>query len=141
VATSSVCVCTNLRMATRVVTRLYDDALAPCGIGVNQFAILRWLRFSPLAISELAAKLKMDRTTLARDVQVLERQGLLTIEPDPADRRRRVLTVTEAGFAVLADATPRWKELQAQVTEAVGATALADLIAGLAHLTDRALAL
>ena len=137
--TGSVCVCTNLRMATRVVTRLYDDALAPCGIGVNQFAILRWLRFAPLSISELAAKLQMDRTTLARDVQVLDRRGLLSIEPDTGDRRRKVLTVTGPGFDVLGEATPRWQALQTQVTEAVGTDDLADLIAGLVRLTTRTL--
>ena len=140
-AVASVCVCTNLRMATRVVTRLYDDALAPCGIGVNQFAILRWLRFEAQSIGALAAKLQMDRTTLARDVQVLDRHGLVTITPAEADRRRKLLTVTPAGFAVLADATPRWKALQSEVAAAVGTDALADIIAGLVHLTDRTLEL
>jgi hypothetical protein len=34
------CNCAALRQAARRVTRLYDEALTPVGIGLNQFSIL-----------------------------------------------------------------------------------------------------
>ena len=125
-------------MAARVVTRLYDEALQPSGIGVNQFAILRWLRAEPRSVSDLASLLEMDRTTLTRDVSLLERRGLLTVDIDPQDRRRRMLSVSEAGRVILLDATPRWKALQARMNDTCGSSELAELIADLSALTAAA---
>src|SRR5437762_6318726 len=60
-----ICNCAALRQAARRVTRLYDDALAPTGLGLNQFSILARLSLvGPSTIQDLARLLIMDRSTL-----------------------------------------------------------------------------
>src|SRR5207249_3579006 len=57
------CACGRLRRATRALTQLYDDAMAPSGLRVTQFSVLRALeRDGPARISDLAARTLLDRT-------------------------------------------------------------------------------
>jgi DNA-binding MarR family transcriptional regulator len=56
------CTCTTLRRATRAVTAAYDAALAPSGLRITQFSILRKLaRLGPLPVKRLAAEAALDR--------------------------------------------------------------------------------
>lgn len=110
---ASPCVCTSLRMASRVVTRHYDRALAPTGLTTPRYSILsRTSREGPLALGELAARLAMDRTTLTRELAPLVDAGLLTAAPSPEDRRRRVVAVTRKGARLLERARPLWAAAQ-----------------------------
>ena len=134
---ASPCTCFRLRRATRQVTRLYDQALAGAGLGVNQYSILRHAR-TPLTVGELAARLGMDRTTLNRNLQPLLREGWLA-EERGADPRQRVLSITTAGRRRLEQARPLWRRAQRRIDELLGPAALARLHAGLEAL-DGALA-
>ena len=68
-----VCNCAALRQAARRVTKLYDDALAPIGLGANQFSILARLSLvGPRTIQDLARLLVMDRSTLGHLLRPLE---------------------------------------------------------------------
>src|SRR5919106_4818042 len=79
---ASRCACFNLRKATRAVTQLYDDALRPSGLRCTQFSLLTLLRASgTVAMTELAEDAVMDRTTLARNLDILEREGLVRVRP------------------------------------------------------------
>src|SRR3954454_25406477 len=72
------CACGRLRRATRALTQLYDDALAPAGLRLTQFALLRALKRSgPIGISELAARELLDRTALSRNLDPLIARGLV----------------------------------------------------------------
>jgi DNA-binding MarR family transcriptional regulator len=51
----------------------------------------------------------MDRTTLTAALKPLQRRGLVDIAVDPADRRGRLLTLTEDGMTLLASAVPIWQ--------------------------------
>src|SRR6516162_7862681 len=91
------CNCFALRAAARHVTQLYDQFLAPTGLRVTQFSILAKLkRRGPLTVNALADDMVMDRTTLGRNIQPLERDGLIRIEPSPSDRRAKELHLTKA---------------------------------------------
>jgi DNA-binding MarR family transcriptional regulator len=57
----------------------------------------------------------MDRTTLTAALKPLERRGLVSIAPDPADRRGRRLALTPAGLELLARAVPVWKRTHRRV--------------------------
>ena len=92
------CNCFAVRSAARHVTQLYDQLLAPVGLRITQFSILAKLRRrGPLTINALAGDMVMDRTTLGRNIQPLERDGLIRIEPAPSDRRAKELHLTKAG--------------------------------------------
>ena len=110
-----------LRQATRHVSQLYDQHLAPTGLKGTQFSIVARLVYGgPRSINELARELVMDRTTLGRNLRPLERGGLVSLEVDVADRRSRKLTATAAGRALYEQARPAWKAAQAQFEKAFG---------------------
>src|SRR6266481_9654458 len=103
-----ICNCAALRQAARRVTKFYDDALAPTGLGVNQFSILARLSLvGPSTIQDLARLLVMDRSTLGHLLRPLEKRGLVTLKISDQDRRSRILALTPAGQAALARARPR----------------------------------
>ena len=70
------CACTNLKMASRVVGRAYDSALASSDLTSTQYSILITIfRYQPVSQMSLADLLEMERTTLYRAVHILEKRG------------------------------------------------------------------
>lgn len=127
-AISRNCACFNLRKATRVVTQMYDERLRPSGIRVTQFTILVAVQANqPISVKHLADLIVMDRTTLARNLKPLERNGLIAIRPGE-DRRVRQVALTGRGKAVLAKALPLWEKAQEEFLQSLGATRLAGLL-------------
>ena len=114
------CSCAAVRSAARAVTRVYDDALRPMQLRLTQFSILNKVdKEGQLALSVLAERIVMDRTTMARNVKPLEREGWLTVTVG-ADRRERLLTVTPAGKEVLERARPLWRSISQRFEEKLG---------------------
>jgi DNA-binding MarR family transcriptional regulator len=115
------CNCLAVRQAARYITQFYDQYLAAAGLRTTQYGILAKLKsHGPMSINELAAQLVMDRTTLGRNVRPLERDGLIAIEPDTADRRSRILHLTKAGHARFERAHKGWVEAQKQFEHVYG---------------------
>ena len=73
-----------------------------------------------MSINTLAAQLVVDRTTLGRNIRPLERDGLIAIEPDPSDRRSKILRLTKAGAARFRRAEKHWVEAQKHFERAYG---------------------
>jgi DNA-binding MarR family transcriptional regulator len=131
---ASECACRRLRGAARAITRLYDEALRPAGLRATQFTLLVAAELHGEAlISELAETLALERTSLTREIKLLEEQGLVSITPGE-DRRARIVAVTEEGRKALALGYPRWREVQGRVlgvSEQAGWSELAGRIAAL----------
>ncbi len=128
------CACGRLRRAARSLTQLYDDVMAPAGLRVTQFSLLRRLaNAGPQRITELAAAQLVDRTALSRNLDPLVERGLVTIAPG-RDARTREAAITRRGRAALAAAEPRWAEAQARVAARLGPKKLDALIAVLHDL-------
>jgi DNA-binding MarR family transcriptional regulator len=122
------CNCLAVRQAARYITQFYDQCLAPAGLRTTQYGILAKLhREGPMSINTLAAQLVMDRTTLGRNVRPLERDGLIDIEPDPADRRSRILHLTKNGHVRFERAQKSWVEAQRRFESAYGGKEASDL--------------
>lgn len=110
------CLCTNLRRATRAISNLYDTALAPSGIKITQFSLLRAVeRNEPVAITALADEMALDRTTLARNLAPLQRDRLVELAAG-SDQRVTEVRLTRAGRNAIAAALPLWKKTQADVS-------------------------
>jgi len=123
-----ICNCAALRQAARRVTKIYDDALAPIGVGVNQFSILvRLSLVGPSTIQDLARLLVMDRSTLGHLLRPLEKRGFVKLEVSEEDRRSRVVTLTQAGKAAVAKARPRWAAAQRRFESSFGKEAALEL--------------
>ncbi len=113
------CVCSSLRRTTRVVTRLYDEALRPHRLRATQLPILvATTRGGPVPLAALAEKLGMDRTTLLRNARPLVRRKLVDVATEEGSRRVE-LRATEAGRALLARLHPAWKAAQSRVLKAL----------------------
>lgn len=129
------CSCSVMRQASRHLTRLYDDALAPTGIGLNQYAILNAVDVGPQSIRTLAERLVYDRSTIGHLLRPLQAKGLLRIERSQGDGRRRVVSLSSAGAALLAAARPHRERAEQGFDDAYGARAAADLRAALVEVT------
>jgi DNA-binding MarR family transcriptional regulator len=120
------CTCMHLRRTTRRVTQLYDQRLGPAGITAGQFGLLARLYGAKLhgedalSIGALADQHGMDPTTLNRNLKPLLAAGLVHDGHDPADRRVRTVSLSEAGRRRLASAMPLWREAQQRVEAALG---------------------
>lgn len=114
-ANSKDCVCLNLRMASRMVTQHYEEALRPLNLKATQYSLLVviYMRES-ISISETAALLRMDRTSMTRSLNPLVRDGLVEIKPG-ADRRRKLLALTKTGEKSLHKAFPLWEKAQKEI--------------------------
>lgn len=103
------CNCSFLRSATRALSQAYEEVLRPSGLRITQFSMLaRASAVGKMSLSELADLMAMDRTTLGRNLQPLEREGLVQINVGE-DKRERLGSVTPDGRKLLARALPLWK--------------------------------
>jgi DNA-binding MarR family transcriptional regulator len=115
------CLCMVSRQAARAITSAYDRKLRPHGIRVTQFTILAMLMLrGPTALGELAKGLGLERTTLTRNLALLDAKAWVTIRPGDTDSRARIITVTKAGRALVHKAYPDWRKVQEQVSQALG---------------------
>lgn len=131
---ASACACGRLRRAARALTQLYDDAMAPAGLRVTQFSVLRSLAAGgPARISDLAARQLLDRTALSRNLDPLLGRGLVEAVRGH-DARTREVAITAAGQRELRDAEPHWRRAQAEVRRRLGADRLRVLIETLGDL-------
>ncbi len=128
------CACFNVRKAARAVTRFYDGALAPSGVKARQRTMLGAIGIAgPVRMSELADMLVLDKTTLTRNLKLLEAGGLVAIAAGE-DRPERVASLTRPGRDALERALPRWREAHRRVVEHLGAARWRRLIADLAEV-------
>ena len=109
------CKCFRLRQASRIVTQFYDKKLKTCGIKITQLNILSSLASGKsLSMTELSENLFIDRTTLTRSLEILNRQGLIE-KVKSQDARQRKVKLTNIGFETLDKAIPLWLEAEEEV--------------------------
>ena len=116
------------------MTRFYDDMLAPAGLKATQLTMLGAISISgPTRMSELAEMLALDKTTLTRNLKLLQDDGLIEIAAGD-DRRVRIVAMTRAGTDALELALPRWREAQRRVVEHLGEARWRGLVDDLAKI-------
>ncbi len=121
--------CTNLklRQLTRAVTRHYDAYVAATGLKNTQYSLLSHVvLLGPIAPGELASRMKLDASTLTRNLQPLVAQGWLEVGPG-ADARSRVVTATPAGRDKRTEGQRAWKQAQLALNARLGAGRVATL--------------
>jgi DNA-binding MarR family transcriptional regulator len=114
------CAALRARMAARKLTRLYDRALRPVDLKITQFTLLIAVEEGrATSLSALADMLALERSSLVRNVKLLEEAGLIDAAPT-GEGRSLGLKLTKAGRKKLTDALPLWKEAQDAVERALG---------------------
>ncbi|HEY2155371.1 MAG TPA: MarR family winged helix-turn-helix transcriptional regulator [Isosphaeraceae bacterium] len=121
------CLAVRVRALNRAVSALYDDALRPHGLRVGQLNVLVAVaRLGTARPGDLCRVLRMDKSTLSRDADVMRRNGWLEVD-DSADGRARPLRLSAEGHALLEAVVPAWRRAQDKAHALIGdaaATAL-----------------
>jgi DNA-binding MarR family transcriptional regulator len=127
-----ICNCLSLRQATRRVTQLYDQALAPLDLRATQLSMLRTIdQLGTTALNPLAEAMVMDRATLGHNVRPLQARGLVRLAVGK-DRRSREVSLTRKGRATLAEGWKLWRRAQTAFERELGPDTAATL-RGLLH--------
>ena len=106
------CLCFYTRRITKLLTRLYDDALVPSNLTVTQFNILTALGLADsMSLDELANIQGSNHSTISRVMSILEQNKLVSIQKGK-DLRRRLCTLTPFGQNRLRRALPLWQRVQ-----------------------------
>jgi DNA-binding MarR family transcriptional regulator len=119
------CFALQARKTANLLARLYNAALEPLGLEISQFSTLAAVALERSdSITELASALGVERSTLTRNLKILERDGLIVL----SERQGRCSTyrLTSKGRRMLSKALPLWKDVQAQVSTALSHSAEPD---------------
>ena len=109
------CACSALRRASRAITQHYERHFRGSGLRATQFTILATLaQIGPLSISELSAQLGLDRTTLSRNLRLIEDEGWIALLGHD-DQRVRKMTLTHKGMKKASAALVFWKRADSSV--------------------------
>lgn len=135
-ATSDTCLATRVRQLSRIITRVYDDALRPLGITASQYTLLAQLASRDgITAVEIGHDLDIEKSTLSRNLKRLLALGHIVMDP-PAGRRGRGLHLTPKGQAVLKDAYPIWQDAQKKTVGVMGSGSR-DVLDGLLNQAER----
>jgi len=134
------CACQNLRRATRIVTRIYDQELRKAGLEITQFGLLTALAATGEANQkQLSAGFAMDSTTLTRTLGLLRRQGWIRVRPGK-DRRERLFRLTQAGTRQMAEAQPYWERAEQRLRRELGEAGWKSMEQTVSRITGAAMA-
>ena len=113
----SPCYCTKIRKASRAVTQHYINILKPSGLKITQFALLNNLRrYGPLTMSKLSQTTNLERTTLIRNLKLLEHKQYIKIISQE-NLKANLVCLTDNGEKILDISLPYWEKAQKSIEE------------------------
>jgi DNA-binding MarR family transcriptional regulator len=132
------CACQDLRRATRVVTRIYDQELAKAGIEITQFGLLTALGLmGETNQKSLSAGFAVDSTTLTRTLGLMLKQGWVRVRRGK-DRRERLFSLTRAGRRQLVEARPYWESAEQRLRRKLGDAGWQSMKDAISRVTEAA---
>jgi DNA-binding MarR family transcriptional regulator len=109
------CNCFAIRQAARYVSQMYERHLNEVGLTSAQFTIIAAIGRKPgVQMAELADTMVMDRTTLVRALQPLQRDDIVEAAQESASSRAVGLHLTALGRETLVKAGVQWRAAQAE---------------------------
>ena len=114
--------CTNLKLRQfmRRVSQFYDAEMAQVGLKTTQYSLLSYVdKLGPVRPGELAEGLKMDASTLTRNLRPLVDAGWVVVSAGE-DARSRLVSLTPVGREKRAEAKRRWKVAQQGINRLLG---------------------
>ncbi len=125
---SNPCFCILLRQAARKSSSVYDRALAPLGINVAQFSLLRKIaRAQSISLTELARLADLDRSTMGRNAKVLQRMDLIE-QTSGEDHRETHIALTSTGRDLVERGGPLWDQAQDEIEAKLGSEGVEQLL-------------
>jgi DNA-binding MarR family transcriptional regulator len=133
------CACQNLRRATRIVTRIYDQELKKAGLEITQFGLLTALATTgEVNQKRLSEGFVMDSTTLTRTLERMQKRGWISVAQG-TDKRERLLRLTAAGKLRIAKAKPHWELAESRLRNELGQAGWKDMKAAVSLVTRGAI--
>lgn len=130
----SQCMVSNSRMAARAITRRYDAYARPFGITSTQFSLLgAIIAAGDRTVTELAEKRGFERTTLIRNLDRLEKLGLI-VSVTAEQGNGRICRLTPRGEETVQQLLPFWRKAQAEIRSELGADKFDETVAALRRL-------
>lgn len=129
------CLGSRVARLQRVISRQFDQKVRTLGLTMPQMEILAVLVMrGAVRPSVIADALSIERSTISRNVALMERNGWVTVATESG--RTRTVSITRSGTHLLASASDAWNEAQQDVLERLGADAIGTLDGWLNQLTD-----
>ncbi|MEQ9587951.1 MAG: MarR family winged helix-turn-helix transcriptional regulator [Parvibaculaceae bacterium] len=130
------CICIDVRTAAHKLTQTYDQVLAPSGLTVTQFSQMNLIRsLDAPTLTDLAAASDLERSTLGRNLKVLEKMGMVTMKVG-RDARSKTIHLSRKGMNAFKKAAPLWYSAQTELAERLGLAGRAQLEDLLSALTE-----
>ena len=116
------CIGFRVRMLNRIVSRIYDDAMRPHGVRFSQMNILTTVVLKgPIQPVDIGRILSLEKSTLSRNLRLMEENGWLKSEPLDTGVGRQ-FRITAKGERLYQAVAPAWREAQNQIEELLGAS-------------------
>jgi len=117
---ASSCIAGRVRLLSRVITNLYDDALRPFGVKLSQGNVLAvTARLGVARPAQVCDILELDPSTLSRTVDRMAANGWLEVVPDE-DGRSQPFRLTAEGRRLMERTLPAWEQAQAAAKKLLG---------------------
>ena len=114
------CHCIALRQIALKLTKIYDEALIDTGIKITQYSLLKNIeKIGSPNINNLAISTQLDRSTLTRNLDKLERMKLIFFKFGN-DKRNKILSLTPHGKQIVIKANIAWETIQDKITKNLG---------------------
>lgn len=112
---NTTCIADKIRLISRVVTSIYDDALRPLGITLNQLNLIVVVaRFEPTSPDKVGEWLHMKKSTVSRNINLMSRNGWLKMKPLGQGRSLEIRLLGK-GREILKKSIPHWEKAQGKV--------------------------
>ncbi len=131
------CAVANARLAARRLTQFLTDRMKASDLSVAQFGLMAQIAAaSDDLFGALARTAGLDPSTLSRNLQVLEREGLVEMAADESDSRRRAVWLTEEGARRLESALAEWRKAHAELAALIDVEAVRRIAKATERLGD-----
>lgn len=127
------CVCFSLRKVSRAVSQVYAREIGPYStFNGTQYTLASVIAaMQPVNFNDLALYTYSDKTTIARNLKVLEKSGLVKFSVG-VDKRQKMVALTTKGEEALVKAYPHWQQTQQRIKDIMGKHKVDQLLEDLA---------
>tara|TARA_B100002052_G_scaffold294865_1_gene320358 strand:- start:1780 stop:2190 length:411 start_codon:yes stop_codon:yes gene_type:complete len=114
------CNCYTIRKISSKISKIYDNALNTVDLKITQYAILKYIIIlKKTSLKNLSTAMDYNRSTLGRNIRVLERKKLIRFNKGE-DKREVEITITDDGQKIFKIARQSWENINNQISENLG---------------------
>lgn len=122
------CPAMSLRRVAHAVSRRFQQAYEGLGISGQQFSLMVGISLHPEpTVVRLATALRLDQTTMTRNIKVMIDRGLVLMVPHKEDGRVKVVRLTARGKRTLNNALESWRRARDDFEQRLGSERAAQL--------------